>query len=117
MVLEDSTRRAAETMAKLLESLCSSVVVSADQLKQGAKRVFDNMGDIVLGKGMVYFTNGDVRRSVADVFSEHKSSRPSVRRSVSRSVGRSVTPVVGRWRYRVISLRCRILLSFFSEMA
>jgi len=48
MVLEDSTRRAAETMAKLLESLCSSVVVSADQLKQGAKRVFDNMGDIVL---------------------------------------------------------------------
>jgi len=48
MVLENSTRRAAETMAKLLESLSSSVVVSADQLKLGAKRVFDNMGDIVL---------------------------------------------------------------------
>jgi len=48
MVLENSTRRAAETMAKLLESLSTSVVVSADQLKLGAKRVFDNMGDIVL---------------------------------------------------------------------
>ena len=50
MVLENSTRRAAETMAKLLESLSTSVVVSADQLKLGAKRVFDNMGDIVLGR-------------------------------------------------------------------
>lgn len=48
MVLENSTRRAAETMAKLLESLCKTIVVSADQLKLGAKRVFDNMGDIVL---------------------------------------------------------------------
>jgi len=48
MVLENSTRRAAETMAKLLESLSTSAVVSADQLKLGAKRVFDNMGDIVL---------------------------------------------------------------------
>jgi len=48
MVLEQSTPRAAETMAKLLESLCKSYVVSADQLKQGSKRVFDNMGDIVL---------------------------------------------------------------------
>ena len=49
MVIEQSTRRAAETMAKLLESLCKSCIVSADQLKLGSKRVFDNMGDIVLG--------------------------------------------------------------------
>jgi len=48
MVLEESTRRAAESMSKLLESLCKSYVVSADQLKLGAHRVFDNMGDIVL---------------------------------------------------------------------
>jgi len=48
MVLEESTRRAAESMSKLLESLCKSYVVSAEQLKLGAHRVFDNMGDIVL---------------------------------------------------------------------
>lgn len=48
MVLEDSTRRSAEAMAKLLESLCRACIVSADQLKLGATRVFDNMGDIVL---------------------------------------------------------------------
>ena len=50
MVLEDSTRRSAEAMAKLLESLCRACIVSADQLKLGATRVFDNMGDIVLGE-------------------------------------------------------------------
>ena len=49
MVLEESTHRAAESMAKLLDSLCKACIVSADQLKLGAKRVFDNMGDIVLG--------------------------------------------------------------------
>lgn len=48
MVLEESTHRAAESMAKLLDSLCKACIVSADQLKLGAKRVFDNMGDIVL---------------------------------------------------------------------
>jgi len=48
MVLEESTRRSAESMAKLLESLCKACIVSADQLKLGATRVFDNMGDIVL---------------------------------------------------------------------
>ena len=50
MVLEDSTRRSAEALAKLLESLCRACIVSADQLKLGATRVFENMGDIVLGK-------------------------------------------------------------------
>ena len=49
MVLEESTHRAAESMAKLLDILCKACIVSADQLKLGAKRVFDNMGDIVLG--------------------------------------------------------------------
>jgi programmed cell death protein 4 len=48
MVLEESTKRAADTMAKLLESLTKTYVLSSDQLKLGAKRVFDNMGDIVL---------------------------------------------------------------------
>jgi len=48
MVLEESTSRSAESMAKLLESLCKACIVSADQLKLGATRVFDNMGDIVL---------------------------------------------------------------------
>jgi len=48
MVLEDSTRRSAEALAKLLESLCRACIVSADQLKLGATRVFENMGDIVL---------------------------------------------------------------------
>lgn len=48
MVMEDSTSRAAESMARLLESLCKACIVSSDQLKLGANRVFDNMADIVL---------------------------------------------------------------------
>lgn len=48
MVLEESTERAALKMADLLESLCKTFVITPDQLGLGTKRVFENMGDIVL---------------------------------------------------------------------
>lgn len=48
IVLEDSTDRTMDMMCKLIKSLASAAIVTANQLVQGFRRVYDAMPDICL---------------------------------------------------------------------
>ena len=56
MAIEDMGEKTQDLIAKLLKSLCSSVIVTVDQLKHGFTRIYRELDDIVLDTPLAYQT-------------------------------------------------------------
>lgn len=54
MAIEDMGEKTQDLISKLLQSLCSSGIVTVDQLKNGFMRIYGQLDDIVLDTPLAY---------------------------------------------------------------